>query len=110
MIWGKITLKLKSNFFAPARMSLGNQSLVGQFAIIRVYHSVDLVEGCTSQIGDCNGQIIDLTMFKTIKISGAMYTKDIIGILAQKLKMGDTSNYCIYSIDSQFNKSTFQII
>lgn len=77
-----------------------------QSAIIRVYHPVDLVAGCSPKIADAEGQtIVDLTMFKTIKITDSMNTNEVVQMLSQKLKMDDSSQFTIYSIDPQFNKS-----
>lgn len=80
---------------------MSDPSILTQESVVRIYHSVNLVRGCTATIGES----VDVTMFKTIKITGGMNCGDIISILAQKLALGDDSQYNLYSLDTQLNSS-----
>ena len=71
-------------------------------AVIRVYHSVALINGADTE---ANGSSVDLSLFKTIKIDSTQTSKDVVNVLAAKLKIQDTSRFCLYSLDSHINSS-----
>ena len=73
-------------------------------AVVRVHHSVDVIDGCSTTK---NVEIIDITMFKTLKITNTTSAEEIIRILSQKLTLKDRDKFNIYTLDSQYNNSLY---
>ena len=102
----KKTIDSSFSFCCFHRFAMAEEKpFTAQSAVVRIYHTVDLVEGCAPMQLE-EGQV-DLTMFKTIKITGTMITSEIIGVLSQKLKINDKATFSIYSLDSTSNSSSF---
>lgn len=78
-------------------------NILEQQTVVRIYHSVSLVQGCTSN----EGPTVDVTTFKTIKITGEMNCENVISLLAQKLAINDSAKYNLYSLDSQLGNGKF---
>jgi len=79
---------------------MNEDPFTSQCAVVRIYHSA-LIEGCLPK--DAKDAQIDLTMFKSLKITGDMTSSSLITVLAQKLAIKDKSMFGLYSLDSNFN-------
>ena len=72
--------------------------------VVRIYHSVTVVDGCSIQANG-KSESLDISMFKTIKLTSTTTAKQVIDTLSQKLTLKDRENFFLYSVDAQTNSS-----
>ena len=72
--------------------------------VVRIFHSVTVVDGCSTKDTGKN-ESLDISMFKTIKLTSKTSSKQVIDILSQKLTLKDRENFSLYSVDAQTNSS-----